>query len=169
MSALIRHTNCQPQRPLWKTGLYLFGLIVGFQVILDLGDRLPGLLSKIVNSISVLALMASIVYLLKIKAVRYTYLLIEEEIIFYKQVGKKETKVLNVRIDEIEWLRPIQKMKRLERCQKTYILSYKAKGIGVYMGQFKKNNECYRFIIQPSQELYNEIQANIHKKKCSSI
>lgn len=161
MSALIRHTNCEPQRPLWKTAAYLFALIASFQVLSELVDRLPRLLSETMSYLSLFALLGSIVYLLKVKAVRYTYLLIEDELIFYKQVGKKEAKVLNVRINEIEWLRPIESARRLEKCEKTYILTCKTKGAGVYIGQFKQNGDCYRFIIQPCPELYSEIIANI--------
>ncbi len=161
MSSLIRHTNCQPQRPLWKSALYLFGIIIGFQLSLVLIGRLPRLIAETMNSAIVLAIAIGIIYLLKRKAAKYTYLLIADEIIFYKQVGKKETKVLKLKINEIEWIRPADKAKKLAKCSKTYILSCRTKGNGVYIGQFKQNNESFRFIIQPSEALYNEIQANI--------
>ena len=161
MSALIRHTNSEPQRPLWKTALYLFGLIIGFQLTLVFISRLPKLLAGPMNSVVVVAIIAGTIYFVKRKMAKYTYLLIEDEIIFYKQVGKKETKVLKVKVNEIEWIRPIDKVKKLTKCPKTYILSCRTKGKGVYIGQFKQNNTSLRFIIQPSDALYNEIQLNL--------
>ena len=161
MSALIRHTTCEPQRPLWKTMLYLFGLIIGIQLSLVLISKLPRLLAGTMNSVIVVAAVTAIIYFARRKMARYTYLLIADEIIFYKQVGKKETKILKLKVSDIEWIRPINKVKKLTKCQKTYILTNRKRGTGVYIGQFKQNNESFRFIIQPSEALYNEIQANI--------
>jgi|GEM_PF-3789890 len=161
MSALIRHTTCEPQRPLWKTALYLFASITGIQLALLFISKLPRLLAGTINSVIAVAAIAAIIYFAKRKMARYTYLLIADEIIFYKQVGKKETKILKLKVSDIEWIRPIDKVKRLTKCEKTYILTNRKRGTGIYMGQFKQNNESFRFIIQPSEALYNEIQANI--------
>lgn len=163
MAALIRHTVSESKRTLWQNILYVLGLVLGINLLVELTNFLPKKAGSYV-SIAILVFVAGLCsYLINRRLAQYTYILIADELIFYKQIGKRENKILNIKIQDINWIKPVNEMPRSKACKKIYGLACKLKGKGVYGGEFKQNNKTYRFILQPSEELLSELLKQIKR------
>lgn len=158
MAALIRHTVSEPKKPFWQNLLYVLTMVLGINILVELTNYLPRKPAAIV-SVGILVFAAALCsFLINRKLAQYTYILIEDELIFYKQIGKREIKILNIKVDEINWIKQIDLVSKEKKAKKIYGLACKLRGKGVYVGEFQQNNSLCRFIFQPSEDLYHELK-----------
>jgi len=167
MAALIRQTVNEPQKPLWKNVLYILAVVFGINLSVELTNFLPKTIAGITSVMILIFSAVFISYLLNRKLAQYTYILIEDELIFYKQLGKRENKVLNVKIYNLDWIKPINQLAKKEKVKKVYSLACKLKGEDVFVGQFKEDGKVYRFIFQPNDGLCKAIKRQISPQKNS--
>ncbi len=165
MSATVRHTVSEPKKPFWQNILYVMVVVLGINLLVEFTNFLPKGMAAIVSVLILIFAAGFSSFLINRKLAQYTYILIADELIFIKQVGKRENKVLNLSLHEIEWIKPIGEVTEKKKCEKIYSLACKLKGKGVYMGQFKKENKLYRFIFQPNEALCNAIKRQVQKSK----
>lgn len=167
MAALIRQTVSEPQKPLWKNIFYVLAVVLGINLAVELTNFLPKTIAGIASVIILIFSAVFISYLLNRKLAQYTYILIEDELIFYKQLGKRENKVLNVKIYDLDWIKPIDQLAKKEKIKKVYPLSCSLKGEDIFVGQFKENGKVYRFIFQPNDGLHKAIKRQMKPQKNS--
>ncbi|MBM7614733.1 hypothetical protein [Alkaliphilus hydrothermalis] len=165
MAALIRQTVSEPQKPLWKNILYVLAVVLGINLAVELTNFLPKAIAGIVSVIILIFSAVFISYLLNRKLAQYTYILIEDELIFYKQLGKRENKVLNVKIYDLDWIKSMDQLAKKEKVKKIYSLACRLKGEDVFVGQFKEDEKVYRFIFQPNDGLLKAINRQIKPHK----
>ncbi|GAB6086055.1 hypothetical protein [Alkaliphilus crotonatoxidans] len=165
MAALIRHTVSESKKSLWQNIRFILIVVIGINLLVELTNFLPRKAGSIVSIVILIFVAGLCSYIINRRLAQYTYILIADELIFYKQIGKKENKILNIKIYDINWIKPVDEMPKSKTCKKIYGLACRLKGKGVYGGEFNQDNKTYRFILQPSEELLNELGKQIKKYK----
>ncbi|ABR46321.1 hypothetical protein Amet_0078 [Alkaliphilus metalliredigens QYMF] len=161
MAAMIRHTASEPKKPFWQTMLKIIGALLVINLFVELTNFMPKNYASIASVMILLISTGLTSYLINRNLAKYTYILIEDDLIFYKEIGSKEKKVLDVKIYDIQWIKPIQALDKQEKCNKTYGIACRLKGKGVYVGQYENDGKINRFIFQPSEGLLEELQKQI--------
>ncbi|SCX79960.1 hypothetical protein [Alkaliphilus peptidifermentans] len=161
MSTLIRHTASEPQKPLWKIIIYIIGIVLAINYLVELTNLLPKNIAAIASVLVLILTAALCSYVINRKLAKYTYLFIENELVFYKQIGKRENKVIDVKTWEMEWIKPLHEVNQKIKYKKTYWMSCRFRGPSVYAAQFKRNNHLYRVVFQPNESLHKELYRQI--------
>lgn len=157
MASLIRHTACEPPKPLWQNLLLVLGIALGSNVLIQLISLLPSKLAALA-SIALLVFAARLCsYVLNRKLAKYNYLLIDNHLIIKKQLGKRENTVLDIKIADIKWIKPIGEFKRDKKYKKSYYLSCRLRGAAVYICEYTKDSKNYSFVFQPNDPLAREL------------
>ncbi|WP_026477246.1 hypothetical protein [Alkaliphilus transvaalensis] len=164
MASLIRQTVSEPKKPFWQNMMYILAIVLIINVLVELTNFLPRGMAGIVSILILVLAGIFCSYLINRKLAQYTYVLIDDELIFHKQLGKREHKVLNVKVYDLDWVRPIDEVTDKGEAKKIYSLSCKLKGEEIYVGQFERENKIYRFIFQPNETLYKAIDKQLKVK-----
>ncbi|KAB3531804.1 hypothetical protein [Alkaliphilus serpentinus] len=165
MAALIRHTACEPQKPLWQTLLSIVGIVLGINFLVQMIHLLPAKLAALA-SIAVLLFSARVCsYLINRKLAKYSYLLIDNQLIIQKQLGKRENAILDIKISDIQWIGPLREFKKEKKYKKTYYLACRTRGDKVYVCEFTKNYKSYALIFQPNEAIAKELKGQLGNKQ----
>ncbi|KAB3537825.1 hypothetical protein F8154_02265 [Alkaliphilus pronyensis] len=165
MPNLIRCTASEPQPPLWRLILYIVGIVLSINFLVELTNLLPKNLAAIASILILILTAALCSYIINRKLAKYTYILIENDLVFNKQLGRRENRVLDVKIYDIDWIKPIQEAREKVKYKKTYWLTCKFTGSDIYVGRFMRNNQIYRFVFQPNESLRKELYKQIKQNK----
>jgi len=157
MPMLIRHTACESPKPLWQNLLFIIGIVFGLSFLVQIINLLPPKLDA-VASLAILVVAARLCsYIINRKLAKYNYLLIDNQLIIQKQIGKRENTVLVVETSDIERIKPIKEFIKEKRYKKSYYLACRLRGEDVYSCEYAKNNKSYRLIFQPNEVLLKEL------------
>lgn len=164
MAASMRETVSEPKQPFWKVMLYILAITIGISVLIELTYLLPQFYGGIASILILIFSTLLCSYIINRKIAKYTYVLTDNELVFYKKIGKREKQILNVKFQDIEWIKPVAMVNRQEKYKKTYGLSCRLRGEDIYTCQYKQNGKTRRFIFQPSKAFYRELMKKIAKK-----
>lgn len=92
----------------------------------------------------------------------YVYLLGDDKIGFAKAVGKKESIILQVRLDQIKYIKSLKELEPNADVQNTYYFIYRDSGDDGYFCEFVQNNKLFRFIFKPSERLLRILERKIN-------
>ena len=161
MAAMVRQEVKEEKKPFLKTAAYIFFVVLVVSLLVELTNKLPQTIGGIVSIIILVGTMVYCSYIINRKLAKYTYILIERELFFYKQIGKREKEILQIKLKDLEWVKPLREVKGEKRIKKrTYILTCRAKDKRNYVGQFTQGDKKYRVIFQPQEDLKKHIVKN---------
>ncbi len=104
-------------------------------------------------AIAVLTVIASMV--IKYKIIEYQYVLIDEEFIAHRILGRKDTVVFSVKKENIVEIAPItsEQLHKWSKIDKCYKLTTSFGNKNKYYGVFCKDGQYFKAIFEPSEKL----------------
>ncbi|KGG80893.1 hypothetical protein Y919_03885 [Caloranaerobacter azorensis H53214] len=153
MRNVIKEVITKKPKPFWEVILMVLTFVVGVNFLITLcnklGEKYAGLASIAILILSIIICMFIIKRLLEC----YTYILVDDELLFEKNVGKKNNLILKVPIDDIKIIRPYRELENDENIAYTYKFICDREYDKFYFAEFEKEGKRYRFIFKPSDRL----------------
>ncbi|MCC5911102.1 MAG: hypothetical protein JJT76_11765 [Clostridiaceae bacterium] len=161
MAIMIRQTVSAEKKSFGQTMAYIFGIVISINILIELTNLLPVKYATVSSILVIIGCAIVCSHVINRKIAKYTYVLLEKELIFYKEIGTREKKVLNIKIQDIEDIKPVKKVHKGKGCSKVHCLTSKLRGKGVYIGHYRVGEKLHGFIFQPNQDLYRELMKDI--------
>ncbi|MTI72013.1 MAG: hypothetical protein FH751_17340 [Firmicutes bacterium] len=156
MRKVIREVETKNIRPLWQVSLMFLLSVVFINFLITLSNKLGkynDFASFIILTLSLIAL----IILIKKVLCNYVYTLDDEQLVFKKGIGKKSKLILDLNLNEIDFIRPIKEVKKDKGVSHTYKLMCNKNNKKLYVGQFIRDGKKYRFVFKPSENLIKSI------------
>jgi len=157
VSAMIRQSVSAPKKSFSKIMSLIFFVAIILNIFIELTNYLSAKLAMIISIVIVFNAILICMYIIKRRVAAYTYTIIDDELIIKRELGDCECTLLNIKVKDIEFIKPIENLKHETKCTKTQRFSCRLRGIKQYYGQYRINNNVYRFIFEPDQRVYGEI------------
>ena len=117
----------------------------------------------IVDLVAVAVLTTIALMIIKYKIVEYQYVLIDEDIIFHRILGKKDTVVLSIKKENILVIAPItsEQLQKWTKVDKCYKLTTSFSNKNKYCGIFCKDGQYFKAIFEPSEKLLKMLEKSM--------
>ncbi|HLR34572.1 MAG TPA: hypothetical protein VK071_04495 [Tissierellales bacterium] len=93
---------------------------------------------------------------------KYSYILTEQEFIFYRVIGKRNLELLRFNLEDLVHIEPYNKEKGFEKPMYKFIFPKEYEN--AYVGKFISNGTYHHFLFKPSKEMVNLINARLNKE-----
>lgn len=155
MQGMIKQTVSKKARPFWQVIIVVLLYVIGVNYLITLCNTLGG---KYINIASLLILFFSLVVVALIIyrfLSKYMYLLIDDKIVFQKHIGNQNKKVLEIKLEEIQYLKPYKEIQSQKDIAHTYKFVCDREYDKFYVGEFMRDCKRYRFVFKPSERMIN--------------
>lgn len=160
MKSVLREVVARRQRPFWQIMIIIIASVIFVNSVITLcnmlGEKYAGIASVIVLLIAIAVCSVIIFRLLS----SYTYTLDDDELIFNKVVGRRETFILKLKLHDIIYIKPYKEVEKNKEIAYTYKFVCEKDYDNFYIGEFERENKLYRFIIKPSDRLLRIVDKN---------
>ncbi|MDR5659225.1 hypothetical protein RH915_06955 [Serpentinicella sp. ANB-PHB4] len=163
MAFMLKQTVKKSKKPFRKITIYMLIALFLINIGIELTNNLP---SKLGHGTSIVLLVLGLIlcfYLVNASITAYTYTLIGDELTIAKEVGKKEKKILNIKVSDIQSICLVKEAQGTQKQKEVSKLCCKTKGKKSYLVEYFKNNEKKSFIFEPNNVLYEELQRQFDK------
>lgn len=146
----------------WKTFLILIGFVVLIDFIIFIMNRYVEDLSPYIANIAVIFLVVlSLSYILIKYFSKYSYIIEEGQLIFYRVIGKKRFQMLRIDSHNLINIRPYKG----EDEEYTYNFTFDKKGEDVYIGGFIDNNRKTSFLFSPNENILKKLNGMLKTRR----
>jgi hypothetical protein len=140
----------------------LFGAIFIMDLGIEIFSKINPIMGTIGGLIALVAATLGCVFIIYRHMVHFNYKVIDDELIMEKVFGKANHLFLSLKLSEIEKFKPYQEI-NMEKKKSSRVKWYRfvsGKNTDAwYVGEFTRDGLCYRFIIEPNEEVLNAIKA----------
>ncbi|MGO1369933.1 MAG: hypothetical protein ACTHVE_06940 [Senegalia sp. (in: firmicutes)] len=154
---MIRHVVKEVKRrdnlPLWQISAIIMIAIIFINILITESNRLQKHYAYIVSIAILLSSIVIFVYFLYKRLINYIYILDENVLIFKKGIREKDNIKLIVKEEELEWIKPFKESEKCRGIKKTYKFIFKKNKEKIYVGQFVRNQQKYRFLFEPGKKM----------------
>lgn len=156
----------------WKVLFYIIGSFLMINFIILVSDLITTLIPQIRIPFSIaliFIIIGAISFFINRKLSEYIYVLLADEFIVYKKIGKRERTMIKVNLEDIEEIYPLEDEKNRKKdereIKKNYAYACKLVGEGLYVGKFIDNENLYRFIFQPDGKFLKSLKSSVKDRK----
>lgn len=168
-SETLEHVVNEPRKPVWKVLLLVVSLVLAVNLAVLGINRLSGGYGGMAGLLFIFFMAFYSSRLMNRKLAVYTYRWDGKELAVERKLGRRNKPLIEIPVDQIEWLRPLNELKsqlaRMKRPRKTMAYACKLEGEGVYMLQFHEGKSLYRLIFQPSPQMAKALQKQVKEQK----
>jgi hypothetical protein len=150
-----------------KTLFFIIAVIVLTMIIFGTIDSLS-IHYRAFLQLGILAVLSIMVYtFIRLYITDYTYLLIDDELIFNKKASQADLPLLTIKLERVVNIAPVENYMEVEPIPHNHVYHIKKKlgKNGVYVCVFtKQNGERYKVFFEPTDKLLSMIA-----KRCESL
>lgn len=163
MKGMIKQNVSKKAKPFWQIiiGAFLYVVVVNYLITLcnTLGRKYVNFASLAILFLSLLVVVIFIYRFLT----GYEYLLIDNKLIFKKHARNRDKKLLEIEVNEIQFLKPYKEIKSKKDISYTYRFVCDREYDKFYVGEFTREGKRYRFVFKPSERMINILYKNIEE------
>ncbi|WP_427337697.1 hypothetical protein [Caloranaerobacter sp. DY30410] len=165
MRNVIKEVITKKPKPFWEVILMILISVIGVNFLITLCNKLGEKYAGIASIIILILSIGVCIFIIKRLLECYTYILVDDELLFERSVGKKNSLILKVPIDDIKIIKPYRELKNDESIAYTYKFICDKEYDKFYFGEFEKEGKRYRFIFKPGERLLkalgNKVFSNV--------
>ncbi len=161
MNNVVREEKKRRERPLWQIVSVVLVAVIFINFLITLTNTISkGYRGWVSILILVVSISTFVIIGLKMSS-NYIYILKDDRLIFKRAIGNKDTTVLQVELQEIEYLKLFRNDKDNKKVDLTYKFVCDRDCDKFYVGKFERNGRKYKFIFKPSDRLLKNISRDI--------
>ncbi|KPU27516.1 hypothetical protein TR13x_05475 [Caloranaerobacter sp. TR13] len=161
MRNVVKEVTTKQLKPFWEVILIILISVIGVNSLITLCNRLGEKYAGIASIIILILSIGVCIFIIKKLLECYTYILIDDELLFEKSVGKKNNLILRIPMEDIETIKPYRELKDDENIAYTYKFICDKEYDKFYFGEFEKEGKRYRFIFKPGERLLNALGSKV--------
>lgn len=162
MGCIYRENNKVSLASLSKDISYLLGISVAVLIIIIIINSILSLHSLVINLLAITGFIFFLYNLLKSCIFQYNYLLIDNELIIKRYIGKKEGMFINLNLRAIEYVKPLDRESKHIKSLKLYTRS---KMQNIYLIKAVKDGREIVISFSPSERLIEKIITQVNSMK----
>lgn len=144
----------------FKTLLAIIGLVILIDFIIFIMNRyVEDLSPHIANILVILLVVISCSFILIKYFSKYSYILEEDQLIFYRVIGKRKFEMLRIDQPDLVYIRPYKDEKY------TYNFTFDKKGKELYIGGFIDDNRRMSFLFSPNKQILEGVKRMLKNKE----
>ncbi|CCQ97534.1 hypothetical protein CULT_650039 [[Clostridium] ultunense Esp] len=148
------------KRSTFKTFLVIIGFVILIDFIIFIMNRYVEDLSPYIANIAIIFLVVISCSFILIKYFsKYSYIIEEGQLIFYRVIGKRRFEILRIDRLNLIYIRPYKDEKY------TYNFTFDKKGKEVYIGGFIDNNRRMNFLFNPNEQILKGLKKMLKNKE----
>lgn len=152
----IEHLVEREKKPVFKIILVFIGLIVLIDFTLIIMNQFTEKIPYITTFATIVLVLVSCTFILMKYFSKYLYDFDEENLVFYRLIGKRDFHMLTINRKDLIYIKPIDQVDKDEKYPYKFIFPENEEQI--YMGEFKgENRERVKFLFTPNDEILKEI------------
>ncbi|MDD3840438.1 MAG: hypothetical protein PHP06_07655 [Clostridia bacterium] len=163
---MYRETLKQSKTSFFNSVLFIFLLIVGLMVFMGILNFLNRYIGIPFLSYIYLAFVVYLGwYIINKIIVEFRYTLIENDLIFEKQIGNNPKRVLTINLKDVKMIAPVKSHKHIkDNAKKIFKLTPSPRSQKAYFGIFKHDGVESKFIFEPTDQMVKLLKRQIPNK-----